>query len=105
MFPDYMNDMLRQASCGHCNAKLTLTDIAVVGIRRPEDFEAFYGDPVFVMAMDCPNCGQRTNHTIRLPVKRCVEGIFGFGNFIEVENKNKKPPLNIPGLGKKPVPR
>ena len=45
MFPDYMNDMLRQACCGHCNAPQTHADIQILGVRRPEEFEAFYACP------------------------------------------------------------
>ena len=101
MFPDYMNDMLGQARCGHCNAPQTLADIQIVGVRRPEEFEAFYGEPVFIMVMGCKECGQWTNHTMRRPSGDAIYGIVRFIELIKKECQGKKPPLNIPGLGKK----
>src|SRR5438874_3100979 len=100
MFPKYMNDMLGQACCGHCNAPQTIADIRVVGVRPPEEFEAFRGEPVFIMIMVCKNCGQWTNHTMRRSRAESIEGIVSFIKLIERECEGKKPPLNIPGLGK-----
>lgn len=106
MFPEFMNDILGQARCGHCNAPQTIADIQVVGVRPPEEFEAFYAEPVFNIIMGCKKCGQWTNHTMRRSRAESIEGVVSFIELIERECEGKKPPLNIPGLGKKskPVP-
>jgi hypothetical protein len=101
MFPTYMQYILDRARCGHCNAPQTTADIAMVGVRRPEEFEAFYAEPVFVIVMGCKHCGQWTNNTIRRTRNDSVDGFVSFIQLIEAECAGKKPPLNIPGLGKK----
>jgi hypothetical protein len=101
MFPDYMNDMLREACCGHCNAPLSTADIQIVGVRRPEEFEAFYGEPVFVIIMGCKACGQWTNHMMRRSLADSIQGISGFVKLIEKECEGKEPILKIPGLTKR----
>jgi hypothetical protein len=104
MFPEFMNDILGQARCGHCDAPQTIADIRVVGVRPPEEFEAFRGEPVFIIIMGCKNCGQWTNHTMRRSRAESVEGIVSFIQMIERDCEGKKPPLNIPGLGRKTTP-
>lgn len=101
MFPDFMNDMLSQARCGQCNAPQTPADIQIVGVRRPEEFEAFYGEGVFVIVMSCNACGQWTNYSMRRPRADSIAGCARFIDLIEQECQGKKPPLNIPGLEKK----
>jgi hypothetical protein len=101
MFPEFMNDILGQARCGHCNAPQTIADIRVVGVRPPEEFEAFRGEPVFIIIMGCKNCGQWTNHTIRRSRADSIEGVVSFIKLIEAECEGKTPPINIPGLEKK----
>lgn len=103
MFPNYMNDMLRQTCCGHCEAPQSIEDIRVVGVRRPEEFEAFYAEPVFIIITGCKNCGQWTNHTMRRSRADAIAGISSFIDLIERKCQDKKPPINIPGLGKKPA--
>lgn len=101
MFPDFMQDMVNLMECGHCDAPQTIADIRVVGIRRPEEFEAFRGEPVFIIITGCPQCGQWTNHTMRRSRAQSIAGCNSFIDLIEKECKGKKPPINIPGLGKK----
>jgi hypothetical protein len=101
MFPHWMTDMLAHARCGHCNEPQTAADIQIVGVRRPEECEAFHAEPVFVMVMNCNACGQFTNHAMRRPGGEATDAIVRFIVLIKQECQGKKPPLNIPGLGKK----
>jgi hypothetical protein len=96
-----MTDMLAHARCGHCNEPQTIADIQIVGVRRPEDFEAFHAEPVFVMVMSCTACGQWTNHAMRRPGGDATDAIVKFIVLIKQECQGKKPALPLPGLGKK----
>ena len=97
MFPSWTTDMLAHARCGHCNEPQTIADIQIVDVRRPEGFEAFHAEPIFVMVMSCTACGQWTHHSMRRRGGDATDAIVKFIVLIKQECQGKKPPLEIPG--------
>ena len=69
-----------------------------VGIRHPEEFEAWKAEPVFFISLGCPYCGRVTNLLTRQPLSKVLDGVTAFAQVIEQQCQGKEPPLKIPGL-------
>jgi hypothetical protein len=98
MYPPWMNEMFRCLPCSGCGSRLASDDIEIVGVRRPEEWEAWLAQPIFVISLICRNCGQVTNALHRQPLGEVVNGVTAFVRDIERDCQGKEPLVKIPGL-------
>jgi hypothetical protein len=98
MYPKWMQEMLYCNPCTGCRIRLDAQNVQAVGIRQPEEFEAWKAEPVFFVSLACPYCGQVVNLLSRQPLTKSLDGIEAFGRVVEQQCQGKEPPLEIPGF-------
>ena len=98
MYPKWMQKMLYCNPCRGCRIRLDAQNVQAVGIRYPEEFEAWKAEPVLFISLGCPYCGQVLNLLARQPLAKALDAVAAFGHVIEQQCQGKEPPLKIQGL-------
>ena len=98
MYPKWMQKMLYCNPCRGCRIRLDAQNVQAVGIRYPEEFEAWKAEPILCITLACPYCGQALNLLSREPLQKVLDAVTAFARVIEQQCQGKEPPLKIPGL-------
>ena len=91
MYPLWLTNMFVKNECPECRGLVSLTDIYAIGARRPEKFEAHLAEPMGMILVKCPHCGQNINFTTRCPTDSLIEAVEELARQISSAPPTKPP--------------